>query len=65
MIIECKAPSVAVTQQVFDQVYAYSMNIPASFYFISNGIIHAVVKKAQGSAAAFLDDIPSYIEINS
>jgi hypothetical protein len=37
IIVECKSPSVAVNQQVFDQVAAYNLIIKAPYIVVTNG----------------------------
>lgn len=44
LLVECKAPSVAITQQVFDQAAAYNLEIKASVIAITNGINHYCFK---------------------
>lgn len=38
LLIECKAPSVAITQQVFDQIAQYNFVYQVPYLLVSNGI---------------------------
>lgn len=40
VIVEYKAPSVAITQSVFDQIARYNMVLQARFLIVSNGMRH-------------------------
>lgn len=37
LLVECKAPSVAITQDVFDQAARYNMVLHAPYFLITNG----------------------------
>lgn len=37
MLIECKAPSIKITQQTLDQVSIYSQSIDAKYFLLTNG----------------------------
>lgn len=37
LIIECKAPSIPLSQKVFDQVALYNLNLKVPYLIISNG----------------------------
>lgn len=61
MIIEYKAPSVAVTQRVFDQIVAYNMQLHAEYLVVSNGLSHYCCKRSDdGKKYLFLDTVPYY-----
>lgn len=40
MIVECKAPSVTINQQVFNQIAVYNKILNAKLLVISNGLCH-------------------------
>jgi len=50
MIVECKAPSVAITKAVFNQAARYNMQLQVDFMMVSNGLQHfcAQLKDKQG-----------------
>ena len=66
MIIEYKAPNVAITQKVFDQIVRYNMVLASPYIAVSNGIRHfcCAIDFATRSYR-FLRDIPMYSEIVS
>jgi type I site-specific restriction endonuclease len=63
-IVECKAPTVKITQDVFDQIARYNMALNASYLIVTNGLIHFCcyidLEKRQYH---FLEEIPIYREI--
>lgn len=61
MIIEYKAPSVAITQKVFDQISVYNMLLHVDYLVVSNGLCHYCCKMDYANQKyLFLDDIPNY-----
>jgi len=40
MLVECKAPSVKINQDTFDQVVAYNHSINAKYILVTNGLKH-------------------------
>ena len=60
-IIEYKAPHVAVTQKVFDQIARYNIVLEAPCLIVSNGMRHYCCRfdKAKGTYA-FLREVPPY-----
>ncbi|MFM9050883.1 MAG: type I restriction enzyme HsdR N-terminal domain-containing protein [Bacteroidota bacterium] len=38
ILVECKAPTVPISQEVFDQAARYNLLLNVPFFFISNGI---------------------------
>lgn len=40
LMVECKAPEVKITQDVFDQVARYNMNFKVKYLVITNGLNH-------------------------
>lgn len=58
-ICEYKAPSVAVTQRVFDQIARYNMVLEAPFLMVSNGLHHFCCRFS-GDSYEFLTDIPDF-----
>ncbi len=61
MIIEYKAPSVDITQSVFDQIVRYNMVLRASFLAVSNGLSHYVCSiDYDNDSYRFLESIPPY-----
>ncbi len=66
MIIECKAPDVKITQEVFDQVARYNFSFGVDYLAVTNGLQHYCVQRnAQASYWDALDDIPQFYAINT
>ena len=40
VLIECKAPEVSITQNVFDQIARYNMVMDANYLMVTNGLNH-------------------------
>ncbi len=61
MIIEYKAPSVALRQKVFDQISVYNMLLHVDYLVVSNGLQHYCCKMDYDNQKyLFLEDIPDY-----
>lgn len=61
MIVEYKAPSVAVTRKVFEQILRYNLVLHAPYLTVSNGLSTYCchIDHASGQHT-FLDDLPHY-----
>jgi hypothetical protein len=63
MIVECKAPDVALTQRVFDQIGVYNRLIRARFLLVTNGQQHYCSEwKSESESWASLAEFPAYPE---
>ncbi len=40
LIVECKAPSIKITQATFDQIARYNMSLKAKYLMVTNGLDH-------------------------
>ena len=40
IMVECKAPTVKITQETFDQIARYNLKIKANYLFVTNGLDH-------------------------
>ena len=64
MIIEYKAPTVQITQSVFDQITAYNQLLHVDYLIVSNGLQHYCCRMDYANRAyAFLTDIPTYADL--
>ena len=64
MIIEYKAPTVNITQKVFDHITVYNMLLHVDYLVVSNGIKHYCCQMDYDNQKyLFLEDIPDYQEI--
>lgn len=65
-IMEYKAPHVAITQRVFDQILAYNTLLGAPYLMVSNGLEHYACKlNTKSKKYLYLRDIPDYSEIET
>lgn len=61
VIIEYKAPTVSITQKVFDQICRYNMVLQVDYLIVSNGLAHYCCKVDYPTRSySFLQDIPAY-----
>lgn len=61
IIVECKAPSVPITQATFDQIARYNLKLHASFLIVTNGLQHFYCQMDhKNQKYIFLKDIPNY-----
>ena len=64
VIIEYKAPSVSITQKVFEQICRYNMVLQVDYLIVSNGLTHYCCRiDYQTMKYTFLPDIPAYDEL--
>ena len=62
IIVECKAPSIKISQQAFDQISRYNMAINANILIVTNGMEHYVCKiNHKNKCYDFLKEIPQYM----
>jgi len=61
IIVECKAPSVKITQDTFDQIARYNLALNATYLVVTNGLEHIVCQMDfEQEKYVFLEQIPSY-----
>ena len=64
MIIEYKAPDVAITQRVFDQISVYNHLLHVDYLVVSNGLQHYCCRMDyEHQTYQFLHDIPNYVNL--
>ncbi len=64
MIIEYKAPSVDITQQVFEQISRYNIKLRVRWLIVSNGLQHYCCRiDYESGTYQFVEDIPTYNDI--
>ena len=62
MIVECKAPSVALTQAVLEQAFRYHSALQPKFLLLSNGEAIHCLKVEKGTVQA-MDHLPDFAEM--
>ena len=62
MVVECKRPDVALTQEVLDQAIRYNIVLDVRYMIITNGIKTFICRK-QDEGFVFIDNVPTYNEM--
>ena len=61
VIIECKAPSIKISQATFDQIAQYNLKLNAKYLVVSNGLTHySCILDSKNKQYQFLKEIPKY-----
>lgn len=61
LIVECKAPSVKISQDTFDQIARYNLALDADYLMVTNGLNHYYCQLDYDQEKYnFLTEIPSY-----
>lgn len=61
MIVECKAPSIKISQDTFDQIARYNMTLKTDLLVVTNGLQHYIcIMDHQNKRYHFLKEIPNY-----
>lgn len=64
MVIECKAPSVPITQATFDQAARYNSVYKARWLAVTNGLNHYYAKIDHTNRRfLFVEELPNYKEL--
>lgn len=64
MIIEYKAPTVSLTQKVFDQIYRYNIVLRVGWLIVSNGLQHVCCRlDIAAGTCEFVPQVPAYNEL--
>jgi len=61
IIVECKSPNIKISQDTFDQIARYNLNLNANFLVVTNGLQHFYCKlDHQNKQYVFLDSLAQY-----
>jgi hypothetical protein len=61
LIVECKADSIKISQDTFDQIARYNLVLKSTFLMVTNGIDHYYCKMdLQNQRYSFLETLPEY-----
>jgi len=64
LVAEFKAPDVKITQQTFDQIARYNMQLKVNYLIVSNGLEHYCCRiNFTEKSYSFLPEIPDFAEI--
>jgi len=65
VLVECKAPEVALTQKTFDQIARYNMVLGVNILLVTNGMSHFCIQiDPIERNYTFLKEIPSFLSID-
>ena len=59
MVVECKAPSVPISQRTLEQVSNYNQVLGAPYIFVTNGSTH-LCAEIKGDEVLFLESLPEW-----
>lgn len=62
LLIECKAPDVAITETTLEQTLRYNLILGVNYLLMTNGLKQFVIKVENGKAK-LLSDLPDYNEL--
>ncbi len=66
VIVEYKAPNVAITEAVFRQITSYNYALRAHCLFVSNGLTHYACRMDYAAGRTqYLQDIPDYADLTA
>jgi len=64
LIVECKAPSVQITQETFDQIAKYNLPLKVGYLAVTNGLKHYYCHlDYEQNSYTFIQNLPLYSEI--
>ncbi|MFY8028019.1 MAG: type I restriction enzyme HsdR N-terminal domain-containing protein [Bacteroidia bacterium] len=65
LLVECKSTSVAINQQVVEQVSVYNTALGAAYLCVTNGLKHYCWNKDEATGNfQFFNEIPDYKEVS-
>lgn len=64
IIVECKAPTIKITQSTFDQIARYNLQLKATYLIVTNGLVHYFCQMDfKNKQYLFLKDVPNYQDL--
>ena len=65
ILIECKAPSILITQETFDQIARYNLSLKSKFLMVTNGLDHYFCQMDyKNKQYSFLKDLPNNMSVS-
>jgi len=62
LVVECKAPTIPITQDTFDQIARYNSSLKGNLLMVTNGLQHYYCKMDyEKEKYIFLKEIPPYM----
>lgn len=64
LLVECKAPTVKISQDTFDQISRYNLTFKVPYLMVTNGMSHYCCQiDFEKNSYHFLEDIPEFVEL--
>lgn len=64
LMVECKAPTVKITQDTFDQISRYNLTFKVPYLIVTNGLAHYCCKiDLEKKSSEFLKEIPDFEDL--
>ncbi len=61
LVVECKAPSIAISQATFDQIARYNLSLNAQYLMVTNGLNHYYCQlDYENEKYHFLSELPDF-----
>ncbi|MCJ7466009.1 MAG: type I restriction enzyme HsdR N-terminal domain-containing protein [Maribacter sp.] len=61
ILVECKAPQIEITQETFNQIARYNLQLRANYLIVSNGLKHFFCEMDfENEKYVFLEQIPDF-----
>lgn len=61
LLVECKAPNIAINQESFDQIARYNLAFEANYLMVTNGLQHYYCQMDRANEKyIFMRDIPEF-----
>ena len=61
IIVECKAPTIKITEDIFDQIARYNLKLNAQYLIVTNGLQHFICQiDAKNETYLFINDLPNW-----
>lgn len=65
IIVECKAPSVKISQGTFNQIASYNLKLRVNYLLVTNGLNHFCCEMDyKSNSYKFITEIPEYFKAN-
>lgn len=65
LIVECKAPTVKITQRTFDQALRYNTRLGVRYIVLTNGLQHYCAEVVSNTEVYMLSQMPDYNTITA
>ena len=61
LLVECKAPTIMISQATFDQIAQYNFKLNASYLMVTNGLSHFYCQTdPEAEKYQFMKEIPDF-----